>query len=148
MLVVCSLVSLKVVSILSRFMVPMGSMSSNSVFFIVWNFSSIEFFTPMVEYMIVLCRLRLDVDVVNVWEGVNAATLAPAIIIFRNDLRCIRLLRARGRFLKRRCMLFVCTKERNETKNFILRQLMWRWKNLCCELMVLVYGESALGMSV
>jgi hypothetical protein len=51
------------------------------------NFSSTDPFTPMVEYMMALRKLRFEAAVE---AGTNAAAAAAAAVIFRNDRRFIR----------------------------------------------------------
>src|SRR3954463_6823666 len=79
-------VSLNAASTSSRFIAPIGSTPSNPASFMARNFSSTEPFTPIVEYMMALRRLRFEAALD---AGANAAAAAAPIVIFRNDRRFI-----------------------------------------------------------
>src|SRR5439155_19205318 len=69
-------------------MPPIGSTPSNPASFMTRYFSSTEPFTPIVEYMIALRRLRFEAAEA---DGKTAAAAALAAVIFRKDRRFIKV---------------------------------------------------------
>src|SRR2546430_7471752 len=69
-------------------MPPIGSPPSNPASFMTRNFSSTGPFTPIVEYMIALRRLRFEAAEA---DGRKAVAAAVAAAIFRNDRRFIKV---------------------------------------------------------
>src|SRR5205814_9106221 len=69
-------------------MPPIGSTPLNPASFMTRYFSSTEPFTPIVEYMIALRRLRFEAAEA---DGTKAAAAALATVIFRNDRRFIKV---------------------------------------------------------